>query len=393
MRKLLLSFLPILLLTSCSSSRHVTLVHLDGHEEAFEYQGDSFTVPVPTVAGYYYMGGFKENNMNSTQYIDIAGQSVNFKEIDDYPEKIYHVYHQKLENYVFETSYNDITLSSSGSKSASFSFDDTLAHYLALDGYKAYVRLQFVHYEKEEGVIGINTFDWSTYEVSYGDAKLDSGSLRANGSAQDFDYIYDIGQLMDGAQFRFVVTRPSNCVSTASATYKHFKATFYVGDDQFLASHKYDNLNIKENSTSYSCFVDNGSLTLNSTYSKTANVTYNLPWNLKDYLVEHKKEIDAGKVKIIVNNYGSKGGLFGAFSNWSNYTVELNSSNSLLAEGSGHLESNSAFKDSANEISITDNYSELNNINFAFTYGSPGGSPNASGMFYYVHYIKLVFSI
>ena len=393
MRKLLLSFLPILLLTSCSSSRHVTLVHLDGHEEAFEYQGDSFVVPVPTVAGYYYMGGFKENNMNSTQYIDIAGQSVNFKEIDDYPEKIYHVYHQKLENYVFETSYNDITLSSSGSKSASFTFDDTLAHYLALDGYKAYVRLQFDHYEKEEGVIGINTFDWSTYEVSYGDAKLDSGALRANGSAQDFDYIYDIGQLMDGAQFRFVVTRPSNCVSTASATYKHFKATFYVGDDQFLGSHKYDNLNINEKAKTISTIVDDASLTLNSSYSKTGNISYELPWNLKDYLLEHKGEEDKGKVKITVNHYGSKGGLFGLLSNWSNYTVELKSGNSLLAEGSGHLESNSAFKDSANEISIADKYSELNNINFAFTYGSPGGSPNASGMFYYVHYIKLVFSI
>lgn len=393
MRKLLLSFLPILLLTSCSSSRHVTLVHLDGHEEAFEYQGDSFTVPVPTVAGYYYMGGFKENNMNSTQYIDIAGQSVNFKEIDDYPEKIYHVYHQKLENYVFETSYNDITLSSSGSKSASFDFNATLNHYLALDGYKAYVRLQFDHYEKEEGVIGINTFDWSTYEVSYGDAKLDSGALRANGSTQNFDYIYDIGQLMDGAQFKFVVTRPSNCVSTASATYKHFKATFYVGDDQFLASHKYDNLNINEKAKTISTIVDDGSLTLNSSYSKTGNISYELPWNLKDYLLEHKGEEDKGKVKITVNHYGSKGGLFGLLSNWSNYTVELKSGNTLLAESSGHLESNSAFKDSANEISIADKYSELNNINFAFTYGSPGGSPNASGMFYYVHYIKLVFSI
>ena len=80
-----ISIASMLFATGCDAFNHkktMTFVNKDGTETTFEYEGSSFKIDVPNVDGYYYMGGFAENDMTSQQYIFHTGESIDFSNIE-----------------------------------------------------------------------------------------------------------------------------------------------------------------------------------------------------------------------------------------------------------------------------------------------------------------------
>ena len=234
--KKLLSYLLLgataMSLSACALfTRTVTIIDPDGNETPIEFKNE-FTYEAPEKDGYIFMGCFAENDLESKQYVSYDGKSVQWN--STFPNTIYAVYSQKKSVYTFEQSYDDISLTAPGRASTiSYAMPDVYAKSLANENYVGLINIQLEHFEKEEGVAGLNTFDWSEYYLKVGEDTLESGVFHHTDTTNPyypFNRMFQLTKEQAFSKIDFQIKRPDSCASTASAKYRNIKVVFYVGE-------------------------------------------------------------------------------------------------------------------------------------------------------------------
>ena len=351
--------------------KEVTVVDMDGNKETFKYY-DNFEYEPVEKEGYYFMGLYIEQNLNSSKLVEYTGQMVSTN--IQLPETIYAMYIKQTGPQIIDTEYADKDVSRFSDYE--FKLDDAYKHYFEKNDYIGYLNISFSHFEKEEGVSGVNTFNWLKYELETDKGLIENGTLRSNSDFTPFNRLYklDKKQLFD--KITFSVHQPDENISIASPRITSMRFKLYLGFENDLAEFKYSNLAHSQYDYVTTYFEDN-SATINNSYSTSASLKYKFPFNLCDWINETKTE--KIRFSVTIPNYGNKLLLL---SNWVEGTFVL----SKDYEKTIKLERNSSGDEDT--FSITVPLEDAKTITQAVV-NINHPSANASSAFYYVWSISL----
>lgn len=321
-------------------AKKVNVIYSDGSKEEVSYKKGSFTFTPLERNGYYFMGCYAEQNLTSTRYVDYQAKRLN--EDIDLPETIYAMYIKADGPQVIDFTFDD--QSTSSSIKYNFILDEAYQYYFGKKDYIGYLSITFKHYEKESGVIGINTFHWADYSLKTPSDTIENGAIRSNGSYSTFNRMYKLEKEQIFNSLSFNIVRPSACVSSENTKITSFKATLYFGEEADISQYKYANLFDEGSSqNSFTAAFEDNSSTLNNSYSVTASMKYVLPFNVREWIAESKSS--SITFKITTSSYGAKT-LF--FSNWVSGSFTLSSD----YKKSVHLESNSDYTDKSFSVTV-----------------------------------------
>lgn len=319
---LFLAFGITLSVSGCASfDKDITVVAPDGTSTVVKYREvnvkSEFKYEAPEIEGKYFMGCYLEQDLNSLKIVEYTGTKMsNIKEM---PNKMYAMYIDKDAMQTITKEYEGVDISASNPyKTYEFKLDTGYEHYFGNKDVMGYLNVRFSHFEKEEGVSGVNTFNWANYRLENSLGMMEEGVYRDNHDYSTFSRMYQVEKSQAFKALKFFVGRPDACISTAPSSVTGFKMTFYLGTEEQLKEVKYSNL-IGGNSgvAIYSQF-ENSSATINNSYSTGATLDYDIPFNVHDWIEESTTE--SIKISVTASNYGDKLLLF---SNWIDCTLYL----------------------------------------------------------------------
>ena len=264
--------------------KDVKIVYSDGTSETIHYKKGKFEYIPAEKSGYYFMGCFAEQDMSSTKYINHEAKRIS--EDVDLPESLFAMYIKADGAQVFEFEFDD--KSSTSSMEYKFTIDEAYQYYFGKKDYLGYLNIKFKHYEKESGVVGINTFHWVNYALKTPNDTVGNGTLRSNGGYTTFNRMFKLEKEQIFNELSFNINRPSECVSSEATKITSFKATLYFGEQEDINEYKYSNLISESNQNYVETYFEDNSSTLNSSYSSTASMKYTFPFNLKEWIAESK---------------------------------------------------------------------------------------------------------
>lgn len=356
------------------------IIYSDGTSETIHYKKGKFEYTPAEKSGYYFMGCYAEQDMKSTKYIDHEAKRIS--EDTDLPETLYAMYIKADGAQVLEFEFDD--KSSTSSMEYKFTIDEAYQYYFGKKDYLGYLNIKFKHYEKESGVIGINTFHWVNYALKTPNDTVGNGTLRSNGGYTTFNRMYKLEKEQIFNELSFNINRPSECVSSEATKITSFKATLYFGEQEDINEHKYSNLISESNQNYVETYFEDNSSTLNNSYSSTASMKYTFPFNLKEWIAESKTS--SITFTLTTASYGAKTSLLiASLSNWVNGSFTLSSD----YKKSVHLESNSDFTDKSFSVTVPlEDAIQLSSATLSLEY--PSG--NQSQKFYYVRNTRLTIS-
>lgn len=356
--------------------KDVKIVYSDGTSETIHYKKDKFEYTPAEKSGYYFMGCFAEQSLKSTKYVNYDAKRLN--EAEDLPETIYAMYVKADGPQIIDFTFDD--QSTSSSIKYNFILDEAYQHYFGSKDYIGYLSINFKHYEKESGVIGINTFHWADYSLKTPNYTLENGAIRSNGGYSTFNRMYKIKKEQIFNSLSFNIVRPSACVSSENTKITSFKATLYFGEEADISQYKYSNLFEGSSQNSVTMAFEDNSSTLNNSYSSTASMKYTFPFNLKEWIAASS----SSTITFKLSTY-SKGDKTLFFSNWVSGSFTLTSD----YKKSVKLESNSGYAQSTFSITMTtEEAMAITSATLSLEY--PSG--NVSQKFYYVKDTSLTIS-
>ncbi len=355
--------------------KEVNVIENDGEVNTIQYI-NSFEYQPTEKKGKLFMGCFEKPNLNSKKLVDRSGKAI-YDNVE-LPKNIYTNYLDTNEVQIIDFNFPSVDISCSNkSKSYELKLSEDYQYYLQHTESVGYLTIKFSHYEKEEGVVGINTFNWVDYRLDTQISLIDSGTFRSNDDYTVFNRMYklDKEEILKG--IKFTVSRPKGCISTAPSKISPISMKLYLGTEALLEEYKYVNLNKSYAGLCVTSTFEDNSATINSTYSSNASLKYKLPFNLKEWIAESPTEYITYTINIY--NYGRKLLLL---CNWINGSFILNNQ----YKTSIHLESNNGADLDSFSIKVPKSDAlfieeVMLNLNHP--------TANASSMFYYVWSVSL----